>query len=58
MNLVDHVVTKVNSEPFFKYGKWFVKVTSDCYGRLTESELMFSTEEAAKAVQVGHVYLA
>ena len=57
MNLLDAHVTKVVSEPKLKYGKWFVSVEADCYGRPMTTELMFETEEQARQVEVGHEFL-
>lgn len=57
VNLLDAYVTKIKGEPVFKYGKWFVSVEANCYGSPTESELMFDTEEEARAVKIGHHYL-
>lgn len=58
MNLVDCYVTEVIGEPYEAYGKWWRKVKYDSYGRISESELMFSTKQEAKQVQVGHQFLA
>lgn len=56
MNLVDAVVTKVLSKQYFKYNYWFVDVEYNCYGQVSETSIMRSTEEAAKAVKVGHTF--
>ena len=56
MNLVDAVVTKVLSKPYFKYNYWFVGVGYNSYGRISKTNIMCSTEEAAKAVKVGYTF--
>ena len=57
MNLVDAVVTKVLSEPYLLYNKyWFVDVEYNSYGRTSKTEVMCSTEEVAKAIKVGHTF--
>ena len=58
MNLVDCYVTEVIGEPYEAYGKGWRKVKYDSYGRISESELMFSTKQEAEQVQVGHQFLA
>lgn len=58
MNLVDCYVTKVVSEPYQEYGKWWVKVEANAYGRPSKSTLMFDTKEEAIKVDVGHHFLA
>ncbi|WP_201319074.1 hypothetical protein [Paenibacillus sp. EPM92] len=64
MNLVDAYVTKVLGEPEYidKYANegvtwWQVPVECDSYGRLSETNLVFKTEEEAKEVRVGHHFL-
>lgn len=57
MNLVDAVVTKVLSEPYLLYNKyWFVDVEHNCYGQVSETNIMCSTEEDAKAIKVWHKF--
>lgn len=58
MNLIDAVVTQVLSKPYFKYNYWFVDVEYNSYGRTSKTSIMRSTEEAAKAVKVGHTFQA
>jgi len=58
MNLVDCTVTKILSEPYFEYGKWFIKVEYNCYGNLSETSLMFREKEYAEKVSVGYVFQA
>lgn len=57
MNLLDAVVTEVCGEPVFKYSKWFVPVKSNCWGQISNSEIMFNTFEEASKVDVGYTYL-
>lgn len=56
MNLLDAHVTKVLSEPYFKYNKWIVKVEYRCYGSTLETVLMFIEEEKAKEVKEGFTF--
>ena len=49
MNLIDCYVTKILGEPYRKYDSW---------GSNSKTQLMFRTEEAARAAQVGHHFLA
>lgn len=63
MNLLEHYVTDILSEPYYNdYGsgnfKWWVKVKSNCYGQETESDLMFDTLDEALEVKIGYMYLA
>lgn len=58
MNLLDCYVTKILSAPYRKFGHWWVDVEYNSEGRLSKSNLMFKTEEAAKAVAIGHVFQA
>ena len=57
MNLLDAVVTKILSEPEFKYYKWFVDVEYECYGVIDDTSLMFETKEEANGVKIGHKFL-
>jgi hypothetical protein len=57
MNLIDFYVTQVTGEPYFSYGKWFLKVMAISHGRESECSLMFNTEQQAKKVDVGHRFL-
>lgn len=58
MNLVDCYVTEILGEPVLKYGRWFLPVKADSYGRESETELMFDTEAEARSVKIGHHFLA
>ncbi len=57
MNQLDSYVTEIKGEPELRFGKWFLPVVADCYGRPMDSDLMFDTEDEAKAVVVGHHFL-
>lgn len=58
MNTVDCVVTKVLGKPENKYGKWFVKVQYDSWGHLSETEVLFDTQNEANDIQPGYKFLA
>lgn len=56
MNTIEHVVTAILGEPYTMYGKYFVKVLANSYGRVSEDIMMFDSEKAAKGVFVGWRY--
>ena len=56
MNLIDAVVTQVLRKPYFKYNYWFVDVEYNSYGQVSETNIMCSTEETAKAIKVGYTF--
>lgn len=56
MNLINAVVTQVLSKPYFKYNCWFVDVEYNGYGVISKTNIMCSTEEAAKAIKVGYTF--
>lgn len=56
MNLVDGIVTQVLSKPYFKYNCWFVDVEYNSYGRTSKTNIMCSTEDQAKYIQVGYTF--
>lgn len=58
MNLLDHIVISVDRAPYEQYGKWWVAVTGESWGRYSSNTLMFDTKEEAEAVKPGHSYLA
>jgi len=58
MNLCDCYVKEILSTPYEAYGKWWVKVIYESWGTYSESTLMFSTQEEALGVQLGHHFLA
>lgn len=53
MNLIDGVVVRIKAPPMNKFSKWFVQVVVDAYGRESDTELMYNTQEAAEKVKVG-----
>jgi hypothetical protein len=57
MNLLEANVTKVLGKPFHKWEKWWIEVEYECYGRISKTELMFSTEEKANSVDIGFQFL-
>ncbi|WP_330508346.1 hypothetical protein V1687_18370 [Pseudomonas putida] len=58
MNLIDCYVTKILGEPYRKFGHWWVDVEYDSWGSKSTTRLMFRTEEAAGAAQVGYKFQA
>lgn len=58
MNLIEHYVTEVLSEPYEKYNAWFVDVKVTCYGHESIQSIYCKTEEDAKNVKIGHMFLA
>ncbi len=59
MNLCDGIVTEVLSEPYFKYGCWWVDVNYLSWSDTpSETNLMFHCEEDARAVLPGYKFLA
>jgi hypothetical protein len=56
MNTTLHIVTEIMGEPYTMYGKWFVRVLADSYGRVSEDIMMFDSEKAAKGVFGGYRY--
>lgn len=57
MNLLEGYVTEITGPVYMQYGKYWVPVSYDCWGRVSQTNLMFSTEEEALAVKVGHEFL-
>lgn len=58
MNLIDCYVTKILSEPYRKFGHWWVSAEYESEGRRGKTKLIFRTEEAARAAKVRHHFLA
>lgn len=58
MNLVDAVVVEVVGEPREAYGRWWVDVRYDSYGRFSDNTLplMFDTYEEARLVEKGYKF--
>lgn len=57
MNLLESIVTKRLSKPYYQYNKWCVNVEYDCWGRIEQTILMFNYKEEANAVDVGYEFL-
>jgi len=57
MNLLDHYVKEIISEPYFKYDKWCIDVMAECYGRWKHT-LMFKTKEECLNVKIDYMFLA
>lgn len=57
MNLVDGFVTKVLSEPYEKYGKWWLDVEYVSWGNPGEYTLMFDKKGDALNVEKGYKFL-
>lgn len=57
MNLLDSTVTMVLSKPYEQYGKWWVDVKYDCWGRESKSKLMFDSLEEAAKMKPGYKFL-
>lgn len=53
MNVVTGEVTELLSKPFEKHNKWWVKVKYNCYGNISETELMFASIDSALKVDIG-----
>jgi hypothetical protein len=58
MNLADCYVTSVLGQPYRKFSHWWVDVEYNSYGRMSRTQLMFSTEAGAGAVAEGHHFLS
>lgn len=62
INALDHTVIEVLTEPIHRkaedYDYWKIKVKSTCYGRETESNLVFKTKEECEKIKEGYVYQA
>jgi hypothetical protein len=56
MNLIDLHVVEVLSEPYERYGGWFVKVSAEAWGSVSENTVMCKTFEDALKVQPGFVF--
>lgn len=55
--MLDAVVIEVLSEPEKKFGRWFVKVRSDIWGRVEEQEIMTNSRDEAEKIAPGYKYL-
>ncbi len=60
MNLLDATVTKVLSRPkqyAFSKERWFVEVEYECWGRVSNGEIMKNSLEEALLVKPGYKFL-
>jgi len=57
MNTVTHTVTKVLSEPYFKY-LWCVDVEADAWGHISKTTACFATKKDAEKCVVGYRFEA
>lgn len=55
MNVLDATITRILSEPVFKYDKWVVTVEYECYGQKDETQVMFGTKAEAEKLSIGDV---
>ena len=55
MNLTEHVVTEVKSEPYFNH-MWCVDVLADSWGRISPATVMCDTEVEAGEVKIGYKF--
>ncbi|EKT4568627.1 TPA: hypothetical protein SLP05_004994 [Pseudomonas putida] len=58
MNLIDCYITKILGEPYRELGAGWDHVEYDRWGSTSKTRLMFRTEEAARAAQVGYHFTA
>jgi len=58
MNLINCYVTEVLKEPYEKFGKWWLIVMYDGYGKIDVTHLMFDSKEDAQKVTVGYEFLS
>ncbi len=58
MNLIEHWITAILSEPEERYNKFWVRVAYTCEGGKGESNLIFNTLEEAKQIKVNDKFLA
>lgn len=54
MNLINATAVKILSPVYLQYGRYWVKVECESYGRVSENTLMFDSEESAKSVTIGY----
>ena len=57
MNTVTHTVTKVLSEPYFKY-LWCVDVEAAAWGHISKTTACFATKKDAEKCVVGYRFEA
>lgn len=56
MNMLDAIVTKVLSAPYLLYGRWWVDVEYNCYGKTSETNIMCYSAYEATNVKVGFIF--
>lgn len=52
MNTIEHYVEEV----YEAYNRWWVKVMSNSYGRISPDSIMCNTLEEALTIKIGHRY--
>lgn len=57
MNEIDFVVESVVSDPLYEYGKWWVSVIAESYGRSSVMKIMCNTLDEAKQNDIGYEFL-
>jgi len=57
MNLCDAYTTKILSTPYQKYGKWWLDVEINCYGRISNTTIMQNTKEEIDKISIGYKVL-
>lgn len=57
MNILDCVVTKVLSEPYFKY-MWCVDVEADSWGSVQKTTVTLNSKAEAEQVKEGYKFTA
>ncbi|WP_409287484.1 hypothetical protein [Pseudomonas guariconensis] len=58
MNKSSCLITKLLGPPYRKFGAWWVDVEYRSFGRTNKTQLMFRTQEGAKAARVGQSFVA
>lgn len=58
MNLLECTVIEVLQPPYEMYGRWWVKVKFECYGKIDEFDLMCEDREQAGDVIIGYEFYA
>lgn len=59
MNLVEHTITAILSEPYrYENGYWVVRIEYDCWEHVRVENHLCWTEEEAKNLKVGDKFIA
>lgn len=58
MNLIDCTVVKILGEPKEKYGKFWVSVEYEAYGRTSVTEIMCENYHEAEMITIGSQFLS